>query len=120
MPFVVKRKQFPVRLCFAMTINKAQGQTIEKLGLYLPTPVFTHGQLYVAVSRVKKKEDLKILILDPSNFESFITKMIHAQFFLALVVDSTSASEAKRAPAASAKLRPQLFESCGLRIEKRC
>ena len=35
-----------------MTINKAQGQTLQRVGVYLPDPCFTHGQLYVAASRV--------------------------------------------------------------------
>ena len=50
-PFKLKRKQFPVRLSFSMTINKAQGQTIPNVGLYLPESVFSYGQLYVALSR---------------------------------------------------------------------
>ncbi|XP_057778382.1 uncharacterized protein LOC130997139 [Salvia miltiorrhiza] len=37
-PFQFRRKQFPIRLCFAMTINKAQGQTIPNVGVYLPSP----------------------------------------------------------------------------------
>ncbi|KAL0544143.1 hypothetical protein IC582_019255 [Cucumis melo] len=50
-PFKFKRKQCPIRLCFAMTINKVQGQTIPNVGIYLPKNVFSHGQLYVTLSR---------------------------------------------------------------------
>uniref|UniRef100_A0A453CJP2 ATP-dependent DNA helicase n=1 Tax=Aegilops tauschii subsp. strangulata TaxID=200361 RepID=A0A453CJP2_AEGTS len=60
-PFRFKRKQFPVRLSFAMTINKAQGQTIPNVGVYLPEPVFSHGQLYVALSRATSRSNMKIL-----------------------------------------------------------
>ena len=74
LPFTLKRKQFPIRLSFAMTINKAQGQTLEKVGLYLPSNVFTHGQLYVAFSRAKRQSDIKILNL--SNQDSRLTKNV--------------------------------------------
>jgi ATP-dependent DNA helicase PIF1 len=66
-PFKLMRRQFPIMVSFAMTINKSQGQSLDYLGLYLPRDVFSHGQLYVALSRVKKKEGLKILIHDKSN-----------------------------------------------------
>lgn len=54
----------PIRLAFCMTINKSQGQTFKKIGLYLPQPVFAHGQLYVALSRVSNFESLRIHIID--------------------------------------------------------
>ncbi|XP_035838073.1 uncharacterized protein LOC110900753 [Helianthus annuus] len=63
-PVKISRRQFPLSLCFAMTINKSQGQSLERVGLYLPRPVFSHGQLYIAISRVKSRKGLKILFCD--------------------------------------------------------
>ena len=60
--FQLRRKQFPTRIAYNMTINKAQGQTFKKIGLYLPQPVFAHGQLYVAMSRVGTPSDVKLLL----------------------------------------------------------
>jgi len=60
--FTLFRKQFPVRVCFAMTINKSQGQSFDKVGIDLNTPVFSHGQFYVAMSRVSDPAGLHILL----------------------------------------------------------
>lgn len=60
LPFVFKRLQFPVRLAFAMTINKAQGQSLDVCGINLEFPCFSHGQLYVACSRVGKPSALYV------------------------------------------------------------
>ncbi|KAK3814867.1 MAG: hypothetical protein J3Q66DRAFT_267774, partial [Benniella sp.] len=61
-PAIFRRRQFPLKSAFAMTINKAQGQTLETVGLYLPRPVFGHGQLYVGLSRCKTPANLKVFI----------------------------------------------------------
>ncbi|XP_074349707.1 uncharacterized protein LOC141689336 isoform X2 [Apium graveolens] len=76
MPFVLKRKQFPVVVCYAMTINKSQGQTVKNVGLYLPKPVFSHGQLYVTVSRVTSPTGLKIVCVNEEDMYDGYTKNI--------------------------------------------
>jgi ATP-dependent DNA helicase PIF1 len=63
MPFTLRCRQFPVCPAFAMTINKAQGQTLKMVGIFLPKPVFTHGQLYVAMSRIGCPEGMKLLVI---------------------------------------------------------
>src|SRR6266540_5076415 len=61
-PFTLCHRQFPIKVCYSMIINKSQGQTLTNVGLYLKKKVFMHGQLYVAISRVTEKNGLKILI----------------------------------------------------------
>jgi len=65
-----------------MTINKSKGQTLSKVGLYLPCPVFTHGQLYVEISRVTTKKELKILILDEDGkVSNTTTNVVYKEIF---------------------------------------
>ncbi len=59
-PFVLHHRQFPVQVDFAMIINKSQGQTLNNVGVYLLSPVFSHGQLYVAISQVISSANIKI------------------------------------------------------------
>ena len=62
--FKLKRRQFPVHLAFSITINKAQGQSVGRVGIDLRVPVFSHGQLYVALSRATCSRNVKILLPD--------------------------------------------------------
>ncbi|GMR38683.1 hypothetical protein PMAYCL1PPCAC_08878, partial [Pristionchus mayeri] len=57
------RYQYPFRVSYAVTINKSQGQTFERVGILLQHNIFSHGQLYVALSRVHTFSDLKIFTM---------------------------------------------------------
>jgi ATP-dependent exoDNAse (exonuclease V) alpha subunit len=61
-----------MKLAFVMSINKSQGQTFQKVGIYLPSPVFAHGQLYVAFSRTSKFENVRVKIENYSESKQLI------------------------------------------------
>ena len=66
LPFDFQRNQFPIRPAFCITINKSQGQTLEHVSIWLGDDhVFTHGQLYVALSRVSSINSIKIATNHP-------------------------------------------------------
>jgi ATP-dependent DNA helicase PIF1 len=75
-PFGLQRHQYPIKICYSVMINKSQGQTLAIVGIYLQRPVFTHGQLYVAVSHVTTKSGLKFLIEDEKGNYTDETKNI--------------------------------------------
>lgn len=62
-----KRRQFPLRLAFASTFHKIQGQTLTKVGLYLKNNVFAHGILYVGLTRPQKFENIKVFFDQPGR-----------------------------------------------------
>ncbi|EOA22767.1 hypothetical protein CARUB_v10003481mg [Capsella rubella] len=69
----VKRRQFPVRMCYAMTVNKSQGQTLKK--------VFSHGQLYVTLSRVTSPSGLKVLYTSKQKQDKYVTNIVYREVF---------------------------------------
>ena len=75
-PFEWNRRQFPVRVSFAMTINKSQGQTLQNVGVWLNDTCFAHGQLYVAMSRVGSPSDIKFAIRQLDNYTGHFTSNV--------------------------------------------
>lgn len=70
-PFVQKTKQFPIKLAYAFTIHKSQGQTYEKVIIDLNSHIFAPGQLYVALSRVKSLNGL--YLTKPVSYSDIIS-----------------------------------------------
>jgi len=62
--FQLTRLQFPLRLAYAMTYNKSQSQTLQKVLLDITQPPFSHGQLYVAMSRVRDCKNIAMYLKD--------------------------------------------------------
>jgi len=60
--YQLTRMQFPLRLAYAMTFNKSQSQTLDKVLLDVTSPPFSHGQLYVALSRVRNCTNIALCV----------------------------------------------------------
>ena len=75
-PLKWRRRQFPLRQAFSLTINKVQGQTLSRVGVWLEIPVFTHGQLYTAASRINNPDNIRFFILNDCNLDSCSTQNI--------------------------------------------
>ncbi len=80
-PFSFSRRQFPVRLAFALTINKAQGQSAKYVGLDLRGSVFAHGQLYVGLSRATSSHRIKVLT-NPDEEEHTVHNVVYPEVLL--------------------------------------
>jgi len=77
--FEFQRTQFQIRPAFAITINKAQGQTLKYVSLWLgDTHVFSHGQLYVAISRVT---DIDNMIIATNNINNMTRNVVYTEIF---------------------------------------
>lgn len=74
------RVQFPIRLAFALSINKSQGQSVRYVGIYLTTPVFSHGQLYVALSRTTHADNVHVLLDKPDSIAT--SNIVYSEILL--------------------------------------
>lgn len=79
-PFPVHRRQFPAKLAMAMTINKAQGQTFILIGIQLLSDVFSHGQLYTALSRAKSWSGIWVQL--PEGYkDTLVQNVVYSEIF---------------------------------------
>jgi len=81
LPVPLKRLQFPVRLVFAMTINKSQGQSVEYMGINLQTSVFSHRQLYVAFLRCTSPLNISVLLPEQSQESRRTLNVVYKEVF---------------------------------------
>lgn len=79
-PFILMRKQFPVRLCFAMTVNKSQGQSLQVVVVDLSASAFTHGQLYVALSWAVNLNNVTVLLSE--NHDNKTENVVYPEVLL--------------------------------------
>ncbi|CAN0875202.1 ATP-dependent DNA helicase PIF1 [Linum grandiflorum] len=93
---LIVRRQYPLRLCYGMTINKSQGQTLDEIGIFLPKPVFSHGQLYVALSRVRSAAGIHIVLhgADEEAVQNCTRNIVYAEIFQDLQAHAGSHSDA--------------------------
>ena len=74
--FEWQRTQFPVRVAFAMTVHKSQGQTLNKVAVWLEENCFGHGQLYVAASRVGNPDNIKFFVKNEEEKPDYTTRNV--------------------------------------------
>ena len=70
LPWNVSQLQFPIKIAYCLTINRAQGQSASKCGILLPKDVSTHGQIYVAFSRCGNPNNIYVWA-EQSQFETY-------------------------------------------------
>jgi len=81
LPFIISQQQFPIHLSFAITVNKSQSQSFNFISIDLQMPVFTHNQLYVALSHITTVNSISVLL--PPN-QSEIENIIYLEVLLSL------------------------------------
>eukprot|EP00758_Cryptobia_borreli_P006484 Tbor_TRINITY_DN5160_c0_g1::TRINITY_DN5160_c0_g1_i1::g.26354::m.26354/K15255/PIF1; ATP-dependent DNA helicase PIF1 len=67
---IATRTQVPICLAWALTVHRVQGMTLPNIVVRLDNSFFEYGQVYVALSRVRRAEDLKLTKCDLSGIKA--------------------------------------------------
>ena len=82
----IVRTQFPLRVAYCLTLNKSQSQTFDKAVVDVTHEPFCHGQLYVAVSRVRESENIFLFCRDSQVLEQcggvLLTNIVYPSLLL--------------------------------------
>ena len=62
------RRQFPIQNCYALTVHKTQGLTLNNASVSWDDQMFSAGQAYTALNRCPKWNDIQIMALDRNAF----------------------------------------------------
>ena len=84
--WVLKKSANSRAFNYAMTINRSQGQTLTKVGIYLLQSVFIHCQLYVTMSRVESYNGLQFALAPPSENSMAMTSCTNNDVFKSAVI----------------------------------
>ena len=79
--WTVNRRQFPLRAAYATTFNGSQGLTLQHAVIDLRTDPFAHGQLYTALSRVRNRNDIRVLFA-PNNEDKDTANIVFKRLLL--------------------------------------
>jgi len=82
-----------LKLAFAITINKAQGQLLDRVGLLLLPEVFSHGQLYVGLSRVTDPAGISLVVPSASVVNGMIRNVVWAEIFTDPLTEQQAAQQ---------------------------
>lgn len=93
-PYIQRTTQFPVKLAYAFTIHKAQGQTYDKVIIDLNSHIFAPGQLYVALSRVKSLDGL--FLTKPITYSDIISDNSVFKFLNKIRMSNKEKNEVKK------------------------
>lgn len=85
------RSQLPLALCYAISIHKSQGMTLDAVEIHL-AKVFEKGMAYVALSRARRLEDIRLLSLPPVFSKGLCHPAVHAFYQTLGTPPSASAS----------------------------